>query len=258
MNAYDLLPPVCRARDYHIYDRKRRYLDLWQEGGRALLGHRGGRAKTEFKRRLDKGLLAAYPSPATKRLERALSDMLPGRRTFRWYSDRSTLWAAVSESVAGAAAPAVVDPAVDDGASEVMYWRPFLESRSAEARVVFPVVPMPGTGWLSFVAFEREFPADFRPSDPVSPALLEAIRRSIYDLASFASSLDRRVWEAFDADMWTRRGPYLTLRPNIGDFRSLFRDFLDHGIILSPEPTAPSIAPAVFDAGEIRYLRQIG
>ena len=35
------IPPVRRARDYHIYDESgRRYLDFYQDGGRAVLGHR--------------------------------------------------------------------------------------------------------------------------------------------------------------------------------------------------------------------------
>ena len=36
------IPPIRRARGYRLYDhRGRRYLDLWQNGGHSLLGHRG-------------------------------------------------------------------------------------------------------------------------------------------------------------------------------------------------------------------------
>ena len=41
------VPIIRRAREYHLYSvTGKRYLDLWQNGGQALLGHRPGRLTT--------------------------------------------------------------------------------------------------------------------------------------------------------------------------------------------------------------------
>jgi len=72
------MPLIRRARGYRLYDhRGRRYLDLWQNGGRSLLGHRPAGQTTLLKNLLSKGLAADLPSPYTGRLERALAALLP-------------------------------------------------------------------------------------------------------------------------------------------------------------------------------------
>ena len=44
------IPRIRRARGYRLYDHHgRRYLDLWQNGGRSLLGHRPARQTTLLK-----------------------------------------------------------------------------------------------------------------------------------------------------------------------------------------------------------------
>ncbi len=53
------IPPIRRARGYRLYDhRGRRYLDLWQNGGHSLLGHRGLHLLSLLKNLMSRGLLA--------------------------------------------------------------------------------------------------------------------------------------------------------------------------------------------------------
>jgi hypothetical protein len=220
-----------------------------------LLGHRGA-ARTVLKAHVDKGMLAAYPSKSAARLTRALSTILPAWASHRWFWDRSHLAAAIEAALGRAANGAAVDPAISDAAGEVMYWRPFLEARCEAAAVVLPIIPLPGTEWLVFASFAESFPPDRFPSDPVSPAVLEAASRAIYDLVAHTERLDRSIWERFDSPLWVRRGPYIAYAEGVatGDYRDHFRDFLDHGIMMAPDSAWPSIVPGDFDEGEIRYI----
>jgi glutamate-1-semialdehyde aminotransferase len=55
----DEIPPIRRARGFRLYDGAgRRYLDLWQADGNAILGHRGAGMVTAVKAALDRGLAA--------------------------------------------------------------------------------------------------------------------------------------------------------------------------------------------------------
>lgn len=259
MTAFDLLPAIRRARGYRLYDNRKRYLDLWQEGGHALMGHRAGHIRGWMKQQIDRGLLAAYPSEDTARLESALGALLVERRSFRWYADRRRFQRAVEGILGTGATEEIADPAIfDDYSERIMLWRPWLEGESRAARIVVPVLPAPGTGWLTVVAFEDELPGDYYPSDLVSPVVLSEIRRSIFDFIAFRRSFDTSIWTQFESSLWKRKGPYLLLRCNEEEFRSLYRDFLEKGMILAPDSTVPSIIPSAFDPGEVRPLQLPG
>ncbi len=86
---HTFLPEVNRARDCRLYDRKgNRYLDLWRNGGRALLGHRPDRVYKELKNVLQKGIVAEYPSVYTSRLKKALRALIPGSWEIRIFASR--------------------------------------------------------------------------------------------------------------------------------------------------------------------------
>gem|GEM_PF-134293 len=116
-----LLPPIRRAREFYLYDhRGRRYLDLAQNGGRAILGHRPNRLSTRLKNVLSSGLLAELPSVYGPRLERAVARLIggpcsvnydDGRRgcAVRWYQGAERARAAIA-AVLGAEPGAVHDP----------------------------------------------------------------------------------------------------------------------------------------------------
>ena len=82
------LGPIHRAREYRLYDRKgRRYLDLWQSGGRALLGHRPKRTLALVKGVLSQGSNAGLPSVYEDHLLDCLRRLIPGFEPFLTNSD---------------------------------------------------------------------------------------------------------------------------------------------------------------------------
>jgi hypothetical protein len=258
------LPPIRRARDYHLYTRDGRLTDLWQYGGAALLGHTPPGLLRELKNTASRGLLTPLPSLGN-RFARALSRLFP-RRDFRCYADETGLRRALREGgIAGWDAP-FPDPAREDVPGELSLWRPFLQNGEtqhapgAEALavpdipVLIPILPLPWTR-LSVLALEASVGSRLPPSDTLSPAVLNAAARSVHDLIN--SVQDRigtfpKINRALREGPWRRRGIYFFHR-DIRDgaaWKTLFRHFLDRGFLLPPDWKEPAILPALLSPGE--------
>ena len=80
---------VRRARGCYLYTEKGvRLTDCYLDGGRALLGWDGGKARTVFKDTLERGATGAYCGGYESRLATAVRHLLPGEYTeIRWYYD---------------------------------------------------------------------------------------------------------------------------------------------------------------------------
>ncbi|MDR1575741.1 MAG: hypothetical protein LBS37_07030 [Treponema sp.] len=262
---FDLLrlaPEVLRARDFRLYTRGgRRLVDLWQNGGAAVLGHTPHLLLRELKNTASRGLFAPFPHFWEGRFTRALSRLFPGR-TFRLY----------------ASAPAAAEDLLKKGAAGL--WRPFLDPLAPLAAADAPgvLIPvLPGIqGWRGGLpqglcvlainaACENALPAgDFLP-----PVLLAAAARGIYDLIAAAPErvpVLPRITKALNNDSpWQRRGIYLSLGADRGlraetvpeVWPALFRRFLEAGFLLPPVPDHPLILPGVLPPGEEAKLAEL-
>ncbi|MDR0624611.1 MAG: hypothetical protein LBG10_09325 [Treponema sp.] len=270
------LPPVLRARDFHLYTQSRReeggrLVDLWQNGGAAVLGHKPLAVLREFKNAASRGLFGPLPHPLEKRFFKALARIFP-RRSFRVYGPGASpaeIWEA-----AGLSGP-VFDPALPapSGSGEaeaaVSLWRPFLDEKAPLAvpdrgpPVLVPLLP--GLGWIQGrpsgplvlaldPAFEAEHP--FPPPDIIPPALLAALTRGIYDLIAAAPDRGRpsvpAVAAALSPGAWRRRGIYLSPEepPEPGAWEVTFRRFLEGGFLIPPDSGEPLILPGLLSPGE--------
>ena len=216
-------------------------------------------ARGEIKRQIDRGLLASYPTRLESQLEAALATLLDGFVSFRWYvgSDRVEGVTTSYLEKHGSMFESFADPALGESNGTCMIWRPFLEESSRHAEIVSPVIPMPGTGWVTILAFRKEVEPIIEPSDAVPPFILAAIKRTVFDLAKLRESFDGSHWSEFDTSVFRRRGPYLEPTVSADAFLALYRDALDHGIMLSPDNASPSIIPGSCDPGEIRNFQRV-
>ena len=128
------LPMVGRARDFHLYTVDgRRLLDLYLDGGAALLGHRPERLGRELSSVMARGLIGNLPSVHGARLMRVLRRLLPGHRWFGIAASADDAWRLLRGRVAGLpATPAdAADPLRDPGWREapVAWWRPLCEQQ---------------------------------------------------------------------------------------------------------------------------------
>jgi hypothetical protein len=279
----ELLPPVLRARDFRLYtEGGKRLVDLWQNGGAAVLGHTPPALLRELKNSANRGLSAPLPHPLERRFIKALSRLFPGR-VFRVYADGASL----------GAAPGTAPEAATPSPPGAILWRPFLDPRAplavpADAPLLIPVLP--GIqGWrpaggsmllprgLCVLALDpaldvRAFP----PQDMLSPVLLAAAVRGIYDLLAAAPLRGNPRFPKIDKALakngcpWRRRGIYLTHGgeekagassggnfPGARAWEVLFRGFLEEGFLLPPVPEQPLVLPGILSPGEEAKLAKL-
>ncbi|MCL2191401.1 MAG: hypothetical protein FWB79_05385 [Treponema sp.] len=254
-----LVPTVLRARDFRLYTRgkgKQRIVDLWQNGGAAILGHTPPSQLRELKNTAGRGLYAPFPHFLGDRCVKALSRVFPGR-DIRLY----------------AAPPPGLEDLVSTGNAGL--WRPFLDPLDPLSvppnapPVLVPVVP--GIqGWrvartgqdampLGFCALAIDGPAleaarvSFPPGDFLPPVLLTVAARGIHDLIAAAPARANPGFPRIAVDVgraWQRHGTYLIPRRPREDWSAMFRLFLEAGFLIPPVPFQPAILPAILSPGE--------
>ena len=249
-----LVPAVTRARDFRLYtEDRRRLVDLWQNGGAAVLGHTPPSLLRELKNTASRGLYSPLPHYAEGRYIKALARIFPGRN-FRLYFD----------------CPPEAEALAAKGDAKL--WRPFLDpaaplSVPENSPVLIPVVP--GIhGWkaglphgLCVLALDPvyEKTADLPPGNILSPVLLAVATRGLYDLIAAAPGrakpyprIAKALKNSSGRSPWRRQGIYLLLKqePPHNEWAALFRRFLEAGYLLPPVPWQPAILPGILSAGE--------
>jgi hypothetical protein len=272
-----LVPPINRARDYRLYTSGgQRIIDLWQYGGRAVLGHNPPGVLRELKNSAERGLFAPLPHPRNKRLDQALSRLFPGR-AIRVYTGECSLHQALAS--AGFPWSAFPDPAFApetafDDASPAL-WRPFLtvplfpgagtgDGASIQAKllrcpVLIPFLPLPWPGAPCALVLKTELAGRFPPSDLISPPVLAAAARSV--CALIAALPGREKTPPFqkrispNRNKWRIRGIYLYYQDNTERSHTfLFEHFLRRDFLLPPNRQDPVILPGLLSPGEAARL----
>ena len=254
------IPPVLRARGYRLYAQgSRRLIDLWLNGGAAVLGHTAPNMLHELKNTASRGLYAPLPHFAENRFLKALSRILPNR-TFRLY----------------VSPPAELETLFKTGTASI--WRPFADPASPfaiadNAPLIIPVLPGIQT-WraglplgLCAAAVQTGNTADEKllsqlpPNDALSPVFFSVATRGIYNLlASPERSKPKlpRAAKAIQNSRWMRKGIYLYLKEKPdNNWDLLFDKFLEAGFLLPPVFAHPLILPGELSAGEEAKLASV-
>jgi len=86
MNNMINIPNVLRARGYRLYlANGKRLVDLWLNGGSAVLGHTPSNLLRELKNTASRGLYAPFPHFTEARFVKALLKLFP-EHSFRYYA----------------------------------------------------------------------------------------------------------------------------------------------------------------------------
>ena len=274
---------IRRARGYYLYTEKNvRLLDLWLDGGKAILGRRTGQANLVCKQFLDKGLTGFLPTKADVQLRRALEALLPDYPVIRWYETQGK-----AERIAASAMPAG-----QNGTRQPLpVWRPFLDLDSASdpqepiadgIMLVTPAYPVP----CGIIAAGSRFEESLPPSDVLFPPLAYSLARAFFDLKhkmdefrmedgqrSGAAGRSARVShtivkkrqavlnrkaeaERLIPGVWTQKGWYLFPHIPEAEYPAFFLQALDAHVLISPEYGTPSILPDCESYAElIRFLK---
>ncbi|MDC7226332.1 MAG: hypothetical protein PQJ61_06180 [Spirochaetales bacterium] len=231
------IPRIRRTRDYHLYDfNSRRYLDLYLDGGLALLGHKYGRAVLMMKNGLEKGLAASYPGVWEARLLKQIKLLYPE------IADVVTLFAG-----SGWGYPVFRPFEYESPAADIQFMNTPFELQ----------LPLPGAGTVKVLCALNACKTRLPAADPVPQYLYSGLCRAAADLKAFIAEADTSLWSAFDSPLWLRRGPWLYPHASGEDYSALFEAFLSRGILISPDPSRPSCAPYRFTKGEIKPIKEI-
>jgi hypothetical protein len=269
-----LLPRITRARNWRLYTAEgKRLVDLWQYGGRAILGHNPPGLLRTIKNSGERGLFAPLPHAAEGRFRKVLSFLLP-RRCFRLYENEGSLRGALRAAGTGCV-PVVwrpwLEPAAEERDAPVSpdLTPPVEPAPPLEPVLLVPVLPLSFPGAPAVLALDPALDGLFPPSPVLSPIALTAAARSVYTLLSSPERGNPRFPKVDRAlkhsPVWKRRGIYLFYKPmaaagkgpgNAGedpaaaDYNGLFRRFLDGGFLLPPEQEEPAILPGELSPGE--------
>jgi hypothetical protein len=257
-NLLKNIPNVLRARGLRLYlANGKRVVDLWLNGGAAILGHTPANLLRELKNTASRGLYAPFPHFTEGRYLKALSKIFPGR-SFRLY----------------AAPPQELSVLFNKG--EAKLWRPFTNPDSPFAAaentpILVPVLPgiqlwreSEGVGLplgLCAAAIESEKQlTQLPPADALSPILLAAAARGVYDILAsperakplLPHTFKNCSQEALKNSRWQREGIYLSLKekPKTEEWALLFNHFFEEGFLLPPIPSQPVILPGELSGGE--------
>lgn len=254
----NLVPAIRRARGHRLYSHDgRRILDLWQDGGRAILGH-GGRMVLAAKSSLERGPNVPLMSPYSGRLERSVRTLIGESPSVRVFGNIERALLVVSSWLGKSVGTGDIRDPVHEVSGPVRLWRPFLPADRSplsglpERWALVLVLPALGDSPPQVVIFsDRNAPA----SDLIAPFRLAAIVRGIYDLA--AAPLRTGI----DLPGFTAVGPYLVAasertKPADKEYRRRFAAMLKAGFLISPSVLVPSIVPAEMSAGERAGLRR--
>ena len=253
------IPNVLRARNYRLYlSDGKRLVDLWLNGGAAVLGHTPKNQLRELKNTASRGLYAPFPHFTEERFYKALFKLFP-QFNFRIYA------APPAELVATFSHRDTKTTKDTENIRAIKFWRPFLNPAfpfaPENAPLFIPILPGIQT-WrdglpygLFVLAAKSENVFDkLPPSDILPPVLLAAATRGIYDLiaAPERAKPSKFIVKAIQESKWQRKGIYLTLKDQIApeEWAELFNKFFDSGFLLPPSQAFPLILPGEMSKGE--------
>ncbi len=247
----DYFPAVRRARGYFLYSTDgRRFLDFYQDKGRALLGHRPEGIQGIIKSTVSKGLISPYPSVYRQKAVRALTELFPRAVSIRLYGSKLELYGALASAFnksIGEISPA--DPVFGDK-GEISLWRPFLDHDLNGVSVLLPVIPCPeGFAPHAAVVLNREISLGGESCS--SPLALNCFAKTIYRLIRTAVPPEERL-RMFDRGPWDRRGIYLLFNIAGQKYADFSNAALNAGVLLPPDSRIPGIIPLSFEPGHIK------
>ena len=257
---------ITRARGPFLYTQKNvRLTDLNQEGGRAILGW-DSPAYTVFKNTLSKGLAGSFETAHLPRLQKALSELLNGKRKIFLFTHKR----------------AAMEAALLLDANSASVYKPFsgVDYSAVKNVIVAPPLPWTNNFWIlatsaldadNAVSAANGAAGGFgRPNDsgaaaalvsePFPPALVAAAARSVYDLIAALKERQEKDFFIYDkilTKFFERRSCWLRPKVPQEKYDGFVLACLDAGVAINPDYNADSIVPFGADKGVLKKMGEI-
>jgi len=223
-----------RAREFHLYDDTGyRYIDFWQEGGRALLGYKPKGVSQGMKNMLSKGIWSVTPHYLIARLEKKISLLL---ETYYLHTVVYT-YADVCQYISSH----IHSKKNEELDNQWDFWRPYTDIPDNVSYIV-PILPFPWTPYPYCICGKDKTADMIEISSVITVALIR-----ITDLLLNSKTVSKRPHLAL-ASMWERNSIYLYYQGNC--YQDDYERFSQMGILLPPHEKCPAIIPAVLSEYE--------
>ena len=233
---------ITRARGPFLYTQKNvRLADLYQEGGRAILGW-DSPARTVFKNLMSKNLVGSFETAHRAQLQKAAGDLLQSKRKIFLFSKKSD----------------AMKRAISLNPESVSFYRPFggFDYASVQNVVIEPPLPWTNNFFiLSSSRLDLEIPSEFFPA-----ALLAASARAIYDLIAAQKQRQEKDFFIYDkilTKFFERRSCWLCPKVPEDKYDDFVLACLDAGVAISPDYHVDSIVPFGAEIGVLKKMGEI-
>jgi hypothetical protein len=236
-NNLDKIGRIRRSRDFHLYTvNGKRFVDFYQAGGRAMLGHRPGKLTLSIKNVIERGLYAEYPSIESDRLKKKLSGLFPGYQKVFLFRDEYRAFR--------------VFPSLS-------LWRPWHPENDMDSEGLILRLPLPGA-FACAPALLRSSETE-AVDDMLSPVTASGVLALIGLCQVDREKADSLFWNELPSPerYWRRKGPYMHFTGNEKTWQALFDRFLERGILLPPQFDIPAIIPLELTDNETRNFSSL-
>lgn len=258
-----LLPPIRRTRGNRLYAADgRRFLDLWLDGGRGILGDRDRHARMFASNAADKGLTRPYPGLYDARFRRAVLAAWPAWKDMRVYSSEAR---AVEAAARILGAPATFADTVTragspaPAAGAVALLRPFAPE-PAGCALAIPRLPSSAPFSPACLMARDTTTLAAETGEMVPQMLLYSGARALDSLATAGrEGYGPELWARWDrrmASYFDRVGPWLLARVEEPSYPDFFSAALEGGALVSPAFDHACVIPPDFDDGELKKLAE--
>lgn len=238
---------VTRARFCYLYTKKNeRLLDLYQQGGKAILGWGSSKATTLFKNVLNRGITGSYFTEFNDKIEKSVSALLESQRKCFIYTSRK----------------AALKNALTISINDTSFYRPWNSSNinisQKDCLILEPVLPWSENIFIVAAKPELTENKEIENSTELPAPLSAAIGKSFYELKKELPLRQEKDWFIYDTIItkyWTRKGPYLFPKVPEEKYDQFVLHCLDQKLVISPEYNKPSIIPFGADAGNFSGLK---
>ncbi len=265
---------VRRARGCFLYTQKNiRLTDMYQAGGRAILGWGSGSATTVFKNVLERKITGAFDtdfSPKAdnekSRLSKAVSELLGEIVTEENRGRVVFVFNSVGECKNSV--EFVKEKFGIDAKKYIPWNQDGTDWRNEKAVIVEPTF-----AWdedIFILALEENFFAELEKNESlyekiislvyrIPAPLCAAFTRAIYDLIKELQCREEKNWFIYDTVLtkyWVRKGPYLYPKVPLEKYQDFVLHCLENCLVISPDYDVPSIVPFGADFGNFTKLKK--
>jgi len=271
----EYVEPLRRARGDYLYTyRGNRLVDLWKQGGFAILGHGQSHQLTRLKDTLARGVWMPAPHPGIHHAEKAVKKLFPGKAIRIYRGLHRALYQISLVLGKPLRWEDIPDPAYPASKPEwlglhrqVSLWRPWVTAEKAQqvdVDILLPLLPFAWPEEVAVLILSESAASLFPPSELLSPVFAEYAQRAVYDLLKALEQapklmLPKTRTALVGSSIWKGSGLYWYVDQSFSlpRYESLFKQFLQEGFLLPPVLEDPLILPWSLSPGLDAKLAQL-